>query len=186
MFVDGHYDASSTLSPSMILDAGSGRLDGTGAYHKATVGPAAHEGAVYVVAGSSGQTGGGTLNHPVMYLSLNTLGSVVLDVNQNVLNARFVSSTGAVSDYFTVVKGGPLCGNGLKDTGEECDQSDLGGASCATRGCSGGTLTCASSCVLGAAGCTGCPGPTNTATPTATGTPTPTTTPTTRRRPRRP
>jgi len=171
-FVDGHYGGSTTLDSTMILDGGSGRLDGTGAYHKATLGPAAHEGAVYVVAGSSGQISGGTLNHPVMYLSLNTLGSVVLDVNQNVLNARFVSSTGAVSDYFTVVKGGPLCGNGLKDTGEECDQSDLGGASCTTRGCTGGALTCAATCVVDATACTGCAGPTNTATPTATVTPT--------------
>ena len=176
--IDGHYGSSSTLTSTMVLDPGSGRLDGTGAYHKATLGPAAHEGAVYVVAGSSGQVSGGTLNHPVMYVSLNTLGSVVLDVNQNVLNARFVSSTGAVSDYFTVVKGGPLCGNGLKDAGEECDQSDFGGASCATQGCTGGVLTCTSTCLTDATACAGCLGPTNTATPPASTTPTPTVTPT--------
>jgi len=103
--LDGHYDVSTTLDPSMILDAGDGDPAGNGPYGKPTVGPGSHEGAVYVVAGSSGQTGGGNLNHPVMVRSLNTLGSVVLEVDGTQLDARFLSSTGAILDDFSIVKG---------------------------------------------------------------------------------
>jgi len=43
--------------------------------------------------------------------------------------------------------GGP-CGNGQIDTaeGEVCDGADLGGASCLSRGFTGGTLTCSATC----------------------------------------
>jgi hypothetical protein len=89
----------------MKKDGGSGRADGTGAYNKATLGPGPHEGAVYAVAGSSGQTAGGTLNHPAMFISLNNLGSMVLDVNGNTLDAKFLRENGAIADYFRIVKG---------------------------------------------------------------------------------
>ena len=45
-FLDGHYGVSSTLSDSMVKDAGDGRIGGDGAYGKDT-GP--HGGAVYMV-----------------------------------------------------------------------------------------------------------------------------------------
>ena len=102
--IDGHYGASDTLDPSMILDGGDGRPDGTGAYTKPSVGPAAHEGAVYAVAGSSGKTSNGPLDHPVMFVSLETLGSLVLDIDQLQLDARFIGGDGATHDYFTLVK----------------------------------------------------------------------------------
>lgn len=103
--LDGHYGTSSTLTAAMKKDGGSGREDGTGAYTKATAGPAPHEGAVYGVAGSSGQISGGTLNHPAMFVSMNVLGSMVLDVNDGRLDARFIDNTGATRDYFTIRKG---------------------------------------------------------------------------------
>jgi cellulose 1,4-beta-cellobiosidase len=64
----------------------------------------AHKGAVYSVAGSSGQTSGGTLNHPAMFVSLNVLGSVVLDFSPGRLDFKFVNSSAAVQDYFTLLK----------------------------------------------------------------------------------
>ena len=94
----------------MKQNGGSGREDGSGAYTKASTTPAAHLGAVYAVAGSSGQTSGGTLNHPAMFISLNQLGSMVLDVDGNRLDAKFLRETGAIADYFTMLKttpGGP-------------------------------------------------------------------------------
>jgi hypothetical protein len=103
--LDGHYGPSSTLTDSMIINRGDGRTDGDGVYHKHTPGPAGHEGAVYVVAGSSGKTSGGSLNHPAMYVSLNVLGSVVLDVDGNRINLCFLDNTGTKRDYFTLVKG---------------------------------------------------------------------------------
>ena len=103
--LDGHYGTSGTLTPAMKKDAGSGREDGTGAYEKATPIGGQHEGAVYAVAGSSGKISGGLLNHPAMYISLNKLGSMVLDIDGNRLDAKFLDNTGAVADYFTLIKG---------------------------------------------------------------------------------
>ncbi|MFH1324354.1 MAG: LamG domain-containing protein, partial [Nanoarchaeota archaeon] len=40
------------------------------------------------------------------------------------------------------------CGNNIKETGEECDGSDLGGESCASRGYGTGYLKCTSSCTF--------------------------------------
>ena len=63
---------------------------------------------MYVVAGSSGQVSGGTLDHPVMVSSLNLLGSLVLDIVGARLDARFLDDLGAVRDSFTILKGGAL------------------------------------------------------------------------------
>ena len=90
--IDGHYGASGTFVPSMKKDGGSGREDGSGAYQKPTSGPASHEGAAYAVAGSSGQIAGGALNHPAMFVSLNVLGSMVLDVTEGRLDAKFIDT----------------------------------------------------------------------------------------------
>ena len=103
--IDGHYGTSSTFTNAMKKDGGSGRADETGAYTKPTFGPGAHEGAVYAVAGSSGQISGGLLNHPAMFISLNNLGSMVLDVNGNTLDAKFLRENGEIWDYFRIVKG---------------------------------------------------------------------------------
>lgn len=103
--LDGHYSQSLNLITDNILNGGSGRADGDGAYTKATYGAAAHQGAVYVVAGSSSITSGGPLNHPAMYVSLNVLGSVVLDVNGNQADVKFLDDFGNVRDYFTLLKG---------------------------------------------------------------------------------
>ena len=103
--IDGHYGTSSTFTNAMKKDGGSGRPNETGAYNKATLGAGAHEGAVYAVAGSSGQISGGTLNHPAMFISLNNLGSMVLDVNGNTLDAKFLRENGAIADFFSIVKG---------------------------------------------------------------------------------
>jgi hypothetical protein len=111
--LDGHYGTQDTLSAKMKLDAGDGRPDGKGAYRKATFGLKPHEGAVYVVAGSSGKVSlqneksakRGYLDHPAMFVSLPRLGSLVLDVDGSRLDATFLSETGERLDYFSIVKG---------------------------------------------------------------------------------
>lgn len=105
VLLSGHYGKSSTLSGEMILDDGSGRTNDSGAYNKSTGFHSAREGAVYIVAGSSGKKSGGALNHPAMFLSLNELGSLVLDVAGNQLDVKFLRETGQIVDYFTMVKG---------------------------------------------------------------------------------
>ncbi|CAN5766562.1 hypothetical protein BH24ACI5_BH24ACI5_08860 [soil metagenome] len=103
--IDGHYGDSTTFSAAMKKDGGSGRPDASGAYQKSTYGMAPREGAVYVVAGTSGKISGGTLDHPAMFTSQSVLGSVVLDVDGSRLDVTFLDSNGARRDYFSIVKG---------------------------------------------------------------------------------
>jgi hypothetical protein len=108
--LDGFYGRSTNINEQIHFKSkNDGRPDGTGTnsgiYLKPTRGPAAHEGAVYVVAGSSGQTSGGRLQHPVNVISLNVLGSLVLDFDGPRLDATFIDDKAAVRDRFTIVKG---------------------------------------------------------------------------------
>ena len=105
--IDGHYGVSKTLTAAMKKNAGSGRTDDGGAYTKPLTGSRSHKGAVYVVAGSAGKTSGGSLNHKAMFISLNQLGSLVLDVSGNQLDATFVQPNGSgftTPDTFTILK----------------------------------------------------------------------------------
>ena len=57
--------------------------------------------------------------------------------------------------------GGPVCGDGVIDPGEDCDGTNLGGSTCSSLGFSGGTLSCNASCIFNTAACTtamGCAG----------------------------
>jgi len=113
--IDGHYGLSSTFTSSMKLDAGGGSEATGGVYEKPT-GLSAHQGAVYAVAGSSGKAttwwGGSTADtnpspHPAMFVSLLRLGSLVIDVTDNRMDVKFLRSTGAVDDSFSIVKSVP-------------------------------------------------------------------------------
>ncbi len=97
----GHYQDSITFdSATMIVNDGDGRADGDGEYLKNPTGT------VYVVSGSSGKVTLGTpLDHPVMFLSMEELGSLVLDVDGNRLDARFINDAGAIVDNLTLRKG---------------------------------------------------------------------------------
>ncbi len=100
--LDGHYGYSWNLNPASIKDAGSGRADEPGGAYGKDPGP--HNGTVYCVAGSAGQPGGGSLDHPVMFLSLGELGSLIFDVNGDRLDAKFINHQGVIRDYFTLSK----------------------------------------------------------------------------------
>ncbi len=114
-FLNGHYGLSSSLAPAMKLDSGSGREGGTGVYEK-PAGLAGNQGTVYVVAGNGGHvttwTGGSTAEfnpapHPAMFYSALHLGSLVIDVTGNRLDLKMIRETGAVDDYFSIVKSVP-------------------------------------------------------------------------------
>jgi hypothetical protein len=105
--INGHYGFSDSLMPEMIRDAGSGRPEDTGAYRK-SLGPVGNEGAVYVVAGSSGwATALHPGPHPAMFVTFLRMGSMVIDISGNRLDAKFLRETGAVDDHFTILKGAP-------------------------------------------------------------------------------
>ncbi len=106
--IDGHYGQSFTWTPAMAKDSGSGRTNDTGAYLKAATGPDARQGAVYAVVGSSGWAWNNLgLNHPAMFIGMSKLGSMVIDVNGQRLDAKFIRETGVIDDYFTIIKGAP-------------------------------------------------------------------------------
>ncbi len=52
-----------------------------------------------------------------------------------------------------------VCGDGTKNGGEQCDGSDLGGATCASRGFYGGALSCNANCSFNTSQCTSAPPP---------------------------
>jgi PKD repeat protein len=105
--IDSHYGPSDTFMESHKLNGGDGKLDGDGAYTKPLSGPDPHQGTVYAVAGTGGSTHGGSLDHPAMYTAFNSLGSLLIEVDDQVLNATFVDDQGEAQDYFRIVKSAP-------------------------------------------------------------------------------
>jgi hypothetical protein len=103
--IDGHYGTPETFTESMKKDGGDGRADGDGEYRKSELATVPHEGAVYVVLGSSGRLSDIQLSYPAMFTSLNFLGSLVLEVDENRLDAVFLDDNGVTRDYFSIVKG---------------------------------------------------------------------------------
>lgn len=61
---------------------------------------------------------------------------------------------GATSSSSSSGTGGmTLCGNGVKDPGEQCDGSDFGSATCQSEGLGSGNLQCNSACNIIVSGC---------------------------------
>lgn len=88
----------------------------------------------------------GTAPQPIPLGHHDGLGSVAGDADLVAGNIRLGV------DLFGVA--GTLgCGNGVVDGGEQCDQSDLGGATCASEGFAAGTLRCGPDCVFNTVGC---------------------------------
>ena len=105
--IDGHYGPSDTFTDAMKKNPGDGSATGDGAYQKPAAVGAPRAGAVYVVAGTAGKRSPGQFGHPAMAVSFRTLGSMVLDVNGNRLDAKFLGGTGTgagIWDDFTILK----------------------------------------------------------------------------------
>ncbi|MFK8010348.1 MAG: MopE-related protein, partial [Saprospiraceae bacterium] len=100
--INGHYGFSSTFDSTLhMIDGGNGQVNGTGAYQQNTN----IEGTVYVVTGSAGGSSP-VGNHPVMYASLESLGSTILEVNGHQMDVKFLNENGVVGDYLTLVQNG--------------------------------------------------------------------------------
>ncbi|MDO8498234.1 MAG: carboxypeptidase regulatory-like domain-containing protein [bacterium] len=63
------------------------------------------------------------------------------------------TEAGSTSSVNTTVKVG-VCGNGIADNGEDCDNGDLQGETCTSLGYSGGDLVCDISCSFDTSSCT--------------------------------
>jgi hypothetical protein len=108
VLIDNHYGVSSECSAGeCFVDGGDGDPNGNGAYQKATLGAAAHEGTVYAVVGSSSKNSGTLTQHPVMSYWLNYEGSMVVDVDGSVLDAYFIDKDGDIEDQFRIEKALP-------------------------------------------------------------------------------
>jgi hypothetical protein len=97
----GHYGSSSTLSGDMKVGDGDG-----GPVHP-YVKTGANAGTVYVVAGTAGKTSGGRLDHPAMKVSLNKLGSLILDIDGDKATSTFLRDDGSIDDTFVMIKSYP-------------------------------------------------------------------------------
>jgi len=133
--LDGHYGVSSTFEPAMILDAGGGRPEESGAYLKPLTGARAHSGTVYVVSGSASENSGGALDHPAHVVSLNAMGTVGLAFSGPRMDVTFIRADGTTPDHFTIQKqdnpgargGGGLLGVGSNDPGLPAPDTDADG-----------------------------------------------------------
>jgi hypothetical protein len=110
--IDSHYGRSVDFREEMKKDAGRGRSSESGVYRK-HAGRVPHEGTVYVVAGNAGVLEDAPLGHPAVAVQEMSLGSVVLDVAGNRLDARYLRADGTIGDSFTIVKGLPAAAAAL-------------------------------------------------------------------------
>ena len=103
MMIRGHYGLESTFNAAtMAVNSGSGILPA--GYVK--TGPN-YYGTVYAVCGVSGTVGGTSSGwpHNAMYTSsVNYYGSMVIDVNGDQLDAKFLTSNGSIWDQFSIKK----------------------------------------------------------------------------------
>jgi hypothetical protein len=99
----GHYGYSSSFSETNKVDPGDGRLDGTGAYRQTEDGI----GTVYISNGVGAQPRTTTSEQHAAHLLKITgiLGSIVIDVDGDQLDFRYLNTSGETEDYFTLVKG---------------------------------------------------------------------------------
>ena len=97
--IDGHYGLSSSFTAGMKVDGGSGRVGDTGPYEKPAL-DAPHKGAVYAIVGSSSRLSPNGEIHPAGYIFLEEFGSLVLDINGNRLDARFIDEHGCCGRLF--------------------------------------------------------------------------------------
>lgn len=100
MLIKGHYGNSSTFDSVHIVDGGDGDPLGAGAYEKSADN---NNGAIFSVAGSSGKVQNSPLDHPVMVSNVVELGSLVIDVHDNQLDAVFLNDEGVIRDSFRII-----------------------------------------------------------------------------------
>lgn len=104
--MNGYYAGWTEFSATNIMDAGSGRETETGVYRKAAGHHLPHQGTVFTIVGSSGEVKPPLPNdfHPALYHVGNVTGSLVVDVDGQRLDAKFITGSGTTNDFFTILK----------------------------------------------------------------------------------
>jgi acid phosphatase type 7 len=105
----GHYGNEASFTAAMNVSQSSGKYDGSASscpYVKNNA--SSYDGTVYVVAGSAGQLSSATQStypHAAMYYSnVSNGGSLVLEIEANRLDAKWVCADGVIRDKFTIEK----------------------------------------------------------------------------------
>lgn len=106
--IKGHYGNSASFNAAtMMMNATLGNMQQGTPYVK-DGSYATPEGTVYVVCGNSGSSESSpSLNHPAMAYThggSNAMGSFIMDVYKNRLDAYYLKSTGEITDSFTILK----------------------------------------------------------------------------------
>jgi pimeloyl-ACP methyl ester carboxylesterase len=73
------------------------------------------------------------------------------DSDGNVLGNS--SGSNLTAYYNFTISASTSCGNNIKESGEDCDGTDFGGASCTSKGYDGGSLSCTSACAIDTKDC---------------------------------
>lgn len=107
--INGHYGVESTFNPaSHSLSTSSGKYNSsTNSCPYIKKSTDTRNGIVYAVVGSAGQLGGTSTGYPhnAMYYSNNTNGGTLFfEVENNRLDAKWISADGVVRDNFTIMK----------------------------------------------------------------------------------
>ena len=98
--INCHYGLSGSFGSEFIREDSKQSV-----YSKKENKLSAYNGTIYAVVGSSSKVDSGPLDHPAMLHSYQQAGSMVVDVNKNILKAYFVNKTGKVIDRFEITKG---------------------------------------------------------------------------------
>ncbi|WAC14540.1 purple acid phosphatase family protein [Dyadobacter pollutisoli] len=106
--IQGHYGKSDTFNPAVHnVSSSSGKYDGSAESCPYIKKSATNNGTVYVVAGSAGQLGHTTdgFPHKAMYHSdAERGGGLILEVEGNRLDAKWIGVDGIIHDQFTIEK----------------------------------------------------------------------------------
>jgi hypothetical protein len=100
----GHYGFSWQLLSAQVRQVGWGQPVGDRAYRNTTLGGS---GTMYVVSGGSSKIAPGSFNHPAMAVGGEWLGSLILEVDGDRLDLRFLDGNGVVGDRVSLVTADP-------------------------------------------------------------------------------
>lgn len=99
--IDCAYGSSAEFSEQNIVSQG---IEGEQKQYQKPLPLGAHQGTIYAISGSSSKVDNGPMDHPAHHVGLREAGSMVIDVVDNRLTARFINNEGQAKDEFSITK----------------------------------------------------------------------------------